>query len=299
MFPVPSCHFALIGCQRTGTHLLREIVNSNPHVALMVETFSLTPKRMYWCNFLRTLPKSRFPPLTPEIAMDVFDEHVRRIRRDVQIEPEWYGGSKPDLKALGLDVKYNQLKNFASLSINLRSRPLLLDYFKTRNFRILHMVRKNLAHSALSLILANIRGVWHNYDASTFSGRHHVFWETLHSHMKWIQVEREEFVHLTQDLPVLTCVYEDLVGDLSQLNESGEFPEETTVLKPLAEFLGVPNRFVYDGKMRKVVNKPYVEILDNFDELVQELRKSEFCEFADSLEPPNLPAPTAVQSWAA
>lgn len=234
--------------------------------------------------------------ITPEIAIEVFDEHMLRIRRDVQIEPEWYGGRKPDLKALGLDVKYNQLKCFNSLSINLRSRPLLLDYFKSRNFRILHLMRKNLAQAALSLILANLRNVWVNYDASEFTGRHRVSWATLQSHMKCIQDERIEFTQLAQDLPVLTCIYEDLIGDLSKVDVSGKFPENTTVLQPLADFLGIPNHFVYDGRMSKVINKPYVDILENFDELVAELRNSEFSEFADSLESNNSPAQAAVQS---
>lgn len=279
----PPEYFVLVGCQRSGTHLLREIVNSNPALALMVETFSLTPKRLYWCNYLRSVPRDQFPSLTPEIAMDVFDEHLRQVRKDILIEPEWYGGPKPDLKTIGLDVKYNQLKCFTSLSNNLCARPMLLDYFKSRSFRVVHMVRKNLAQAALSLILANIRNVWHNYDGSEFKGQYEVSWPTLHSHMKWIRDEREEFERLSQDLPMLTCVYEDLVDDLRKVDEAGAFPEETKALSPLAEFLGVSNQFVYDGQMKKVVSKPYSEILENFDELITEMKNSEFSEFADSL----------------
>ncbi len=284
LFPNPECHFALIAFQRSGTHLLREIVNSNPQLALMVETFSPTTKKLYWCNYIRSLPKNEFPALNHETALGLFDEHMRRIRRDVEIEPEWYGGRKRELKALGLDIKYNQIKAFNSLAINLRSRPLLLDYFKRRGFRIVHLVRNNLAHAALSLILANIRSVWHNYGKREFGGRYHVTWDVLFSHMKCIQDERKEFVSLSQDLPVQTFAYEDLISDLGRVNQSGEFPTNTIFLKPLAEFLGVPNYFVYDGKMHKVVNKPYSEVLENFEELVSHLRNSEFSEYADLLD---------------
>ncbi len=265
----------------------------------MVETFSLPPKPLYWHNYLRTLPKSQLPSHTPEIATDVLDKYLRLIRRDVQIEPEWYGGPKPDLKALGIDLKYDQLKCVAPVCISLNARPLLLDYFKRRNFRILHLVRKNLAHAAISLILANMRNVWHTYNAKEFGGRYKISWVTLYSHMKFMRDERNEFLRLSQDLPMLTCVYEDLINDLSKVNELGEFPKETTVLKPLADFLGISNLFVYDGKMRKVVNKPYADILENFDELMRELRSSEFSEFADSLESFNPPPAVVVQPRAA
>ena len=75
---------------------------------------------------------------------------------------------------------------------------MLLDYFKSRNFRILHLMGKNLAHAALSLILANLRNAWVNYDASEFTGRHRVSWATLQSHMKCIQDECIEFTQLAQ-----------------------------------------------------------------------------------------------------
>ena len=282
--PKPECHFAFIGCQRSGTHLLREIINSSPYIALMVETFSPTRKSIYWCNYVHRLGKHEFPPLTPYAAMKVFDKYLRRIARDVHIEHEWYGGPKPRLKALGLDIKYNQLKGMTSISIDLTSRPLLLDYFQSRKFRVLHIVRKNIAQASISHILASMRKVWHNYnDATSFQRKYHIPWPELHSQMWWMKQEREEFERLSQDLPVLPCVYEDLVEDLRLRSPSGVLPYDSEVLEPLARFLGVPNHFVYDGRMRKVVNKPYADIIENFDELVAELRNSAFGEFADTL----------------
>jgi LPS sulfotransferase NodH len=280
----PQSHFALIACQRSGTHLLREIISSSPYIALLKETFSPSPKSVYWCNFVHRLAKDQFPPVTPEAAMKVFDKHMRRIARDVHIEHEWYGGPKPCLKSLGLDIKYHQLKGVAALSMNLESRPLLLDYFHSRSFRILHLTRRNIAQAAISLILAHRRNVWHSYhDADAIQGKYHISWPELHCHMLWIKQQRDEFERLSQDLSVLPLVYEDLVADLSRVTPSGVLPYDSIVLRPLAEFLDVPNHFVYDGQMRKVVDKPYSLIIENLDELVAELRNSAFAEFADTL----------------
>jgi hypothetical protein len=282
----------MIASQRSGTHLLREIISSSPYVALLREAFSPSPKAVYWCNFVHRLAKDEFPALTPDVAMKVFDKHMRRIARDVSIEHEWYGGPKPCLKWLGLDIKYHQLKAVTATAMNLTARPLLLDYFQSRNYRIMHLTRRNIAQAAISLILANRRNIWHSYrQADSIQGKYYITWQELQCHMLWIKQQRDEFERLSQDLPVLRLVYEDLVQDLSRATPSGVLPYESPVLRPLAEFLDIPNHFLYDGQMRKVIDKPYSQVIENLDELVVELRQSAYAEFAGALTDP--PASTA------
>jgi hypothetical protein len=275
--------FALIACQRSGTHLLREILNSNPCIALLAEPFSRQPQSVYWLNFVRTLPENQYPPLLPEDATALLDQYLQVIQRDVQENRCWYGGSKVPLKALGLDVKYNQLKCVTPLITDLRAQPFLLDYFWNRRFRIVHMVRNNVVHAALSGIISNIRGVWQNYDDHVIQGQFRIPPAELFRCIRWIQDEREEFLRLAQSLPMQTCVYEELVEDLRQIDASGFFPKDAAALRPLAKFLGVPNRFRYGREICKVINRPYAEILENYDELVRALADSEFAELADTL----------------
>jgi hypothetical protein len=151
------------------------------------------------------------------------------------------------------------------------------------------MVRKNLLHAALSLIIANLRKVWQNYEGYVIEGQYRVPCEELLFFIMWIRDERDEFVRLAQDLPLHTCYYEDLVADLGRVNAAGVFPDNTTTLGRIATFFDVPNQFRFDGKICKVINRPYAEILENYDEVVCAVKDSEFAEFAETMEPANPP----------
>jgi hypothetical protein len=272
--------FALIACQRTGTHLLREILNTNPAIAVMAEVFSHFPRPVYWHNYVRTLPEGRYPAESPAEAMLLLDEYTKIIQQDVCEHSEWYGGPKPKLKCIGLDVKYNQLSCAAPVFNNLLGRPFLLDYLGTRGIQIVHLIRKNVMQTALSMLIANARKVWQNYDGSLIQGQFVIGAEELLDYMRWIQSERDEFRRLAQDLQIHECAYEDLIEDLGNVDQGGNVPEETTTLGPLAKFLDVPNRFRYNRTIHKAINRPYREIIENYDELLRAIEASEFSEFA-------------------
>jgi hypothetical protein len=279
---MPTSHFALIACQRSGTHLLCEIVNSNPHVALLGEPLSPAPETVRWPNYVRTLPAEKYPPAYATDAMVLLDEYMQAIERDVEVNAPWYGAPKPELKVVGIDVKYNQLKCISPLFSDLSARPILLDYFGSRKFHIVHLVRNPL-HIALSIIIANHRSVWHSSGESHIEGRFHIPPVDLMNHLQWIKFEREEFVRLARGLPIYTIGYEDLVDDLNRVDQGSELPQDTRVLARLAELIDVPNQFSFTGQMRKVINQPYTEIIENHDELLEELKTSEFAELACSL----------------
>jgi LPS sulfotransferase NodH len=281
--PVCDAPFALIACQRSGTHFLREILNSNPCIALLAEPFSRFNRSVYWHNYSRSLPEDQYPPQHMDAAMALVDRYMEAILDDVQENSVWYGGPKSPVKALGLDVKYNQLKCVTPMFTDLRTQPLLLDYFRNRRFTIIHMVRKNVVHAAVSAIIANIRSVWQNHDGSVIQGRFTIPPAELFQYAWWIKDERAEFLRLAHGLPILTCVYEDLVADLRRTDAEGYFSENSTALRPIAEMLDVPNRFQNRQRISKVINRPYAEILENYDELVDAIRYSEFSEFADTL----------------
>ena len=98
----------------------------------------------------------------------------------------------------------------------------------------------------------------------------------LLGYIRWIIRERDEFVRLSHDLVVHQCHYEDLVLDLARVEEPGGFLTGTRALAPIAEFLQVPNRFRYAGRIRKAVDRPYAEFVENYDELVAAVASSEF-----------------------
>jgi hypothetical protein len=277
--------FALIACQRAGAHLFADIVNSHPCVAFFAEPFTRLPKWTHWCNYVRTLPPDRFPALFAKDAMDLLDQYVQAIRCDVDQDVEAYGGYKLPLRAIGLDVKYNQLRAVTSLLADLGSPPVLLDYFCSRGFRIIHLVRKNIVHNALSLLVAKYRNIWTNENGGVIDGRYRISWAMLQAELRWIAEARDNLLRWADELqiPLHTCTYEDLVADLGRIDREGNFPENTAAVRPLAELLGVPNWFHFLGRQHKVINRPYSEIIDGYDDVVQELQSSEFAEFAETI----------------
>src|SRR6201988_5534174 len=94
-----SCHseplrarpdlFALIACQRSGTHLLRKIINSNPCIALFSEPFTPDPNPVYWSSYVRTLAANEFPPLVPADAMALLERHMLVIKPELHGENKW------------------------------------------------------------------------------------------------------------------------------------------------------------------------------------------------------------------
>jgi hypothetical protein len=275
--------FALVACQRSGSHLLREILNSNPAIALLSEPFSRDPEPANWHNFAATLPPHEYPPPLPADAAALLDRYVDLIQRDVDDNSDWYGGRKSSRRMIGLDVKYNQLRSIGPMYLDLRAEPFLLDYFRLRGFRIVHLIRANLLQAAISAVISNARRVWQNYDGGVIDGRYQISPFELIGYMRWMKAEREEFMRLAADLPVHVCVFEDLVEDLRRVDAEGVFPANTQTLRPLAAFLGVKNKFRHGGKIHKVINRPYADIIDNYDELVRAVERSEFCEFAGTL----------------
>lgn len=288
---------AMIAIQRSGTHLLREILNSNRQVAMSPEPFNRDTESFCWDKYIASLPKHKQRPCDSAEAMQQLDEFIEALNHDIRRNRRVYGGRKRRRRMIGLDIKYNQLKAVGPAYNDLRLRPLLLDYLRARDARIIHLVRRNVVHTAISAIIANIRKVWQNYDGASVGGPYRVSPTELFQYIQWITEEREAFERLAGDLKVHTCYYEDVVSDLKSVTWFGRFRQDTSALSKLAAFLNVPNRFWNYGYIRKVIDRPYNELIENYDEMVAALNDSPFSEFAASLEvdsPSTAPAARAA-----
>jgi LPS sulfotransferase NodH len=275
--------FAIVASQRSGTHLLREILNSNPHVAIVAEPLSLDDRRATWHHFLRSRAADQQPLATSWEAALLFDQFVREIPQEVGDNCNHFGGRKQTPTLIGLDVKYNQFKCVSPLFTDLRSKPFLIDYFSSRQIRVVHLTRKNLLHVAISLIVSNNRKVWQNCDGSVLPGKYQIPVDELFGYINWVRQERREFERLSQGLDVTACDYDDVVDDIKHADANGFIREASNALSGLAGFLGVPNRFSFNRYIQKVINRPYCEIIENYHEVADAVRHSEYSEFAETI----------------
>jgi hypothetical protein len=284
----PRTVFAVIAIQRSGTHLLREILNSNNQLSIASEPFNRITQSFCFEKYVASLPEEAYPACDSDQAMKLLDGFIDTLDADVDRNQFVYGGPKRQNRAIGLDVKYNQLKSAAPAYCDLRQKPFLLEYFHDRHVRIVHLVRRNVVQVAISAIIANMRKVWHNYNGASVGGPYRIPPQDLFNYANWITEERNAFEPMANGLKVHTCYYEDIVDDLQSVDRFKRFRRNTAALSKMAEFLDVRNRFQDHGHIRKVINRPYRALLANYDELISAVQNSPYSEFIASLEPNNL-----------
>lgn len=275
--------FALIGSQRCGSNFMRELLGTNPQTIVHGEIFMPFPLPNCWHYFTKSVTYRSVPPMYAPDAMLLFDDYLVHLREDVK---RGYPGKGCDVRAVGLDIKYNQIRAFSSIHRPLSAKPLLLDYFINRGIPVIHMVRRNMAHQALSLAIAEARDVYHNYGSSGGElSQVEVDPRVLLGKLRWVSEERQEFSKLGRGLPMLEVAYEDLAAACRGV-EPGcgiDCSEEGSVLGQVAEFLDIPPEFSNPASLRKVIDRPYAEILSNYEEILAALRSSDFASLAESI----------------
>ncbi|MFT7536594.1 MAG: hypothetical protein ACI85K_002548, partial [Hyphomicrobiaceae bacterium] len=273
-------YFALVGSQRCGTNFFRELMNTNQQTVVHGEILMPYPLPNCWHNYVRTMVNRAMPPIYAKDCVDLVDDYLVFLREDVK---RGYPGKLGVLSAVGLDIKYNQLRFIAPLIRDLEQKPFLIDYFWRRNMPIVHMMRRNTIHQALSLVIAAARNVYHNYGGKKFDGKVKLDPEAVISHAAWVAKDREVFRTLAGGMKYLEVCYEDVAEDCKSADESGRIREDSLILSKVADFLNVPNEFYAPSTISKVINRPYSEIIENYQEVVAAVRKSEFKKLADSI----------------
>jgi Stf0 sulphotransferase len=276
--------FVVVGVQRSGTNILREILNTNKHIAMLGEVLSPNPAPSCWYNFIAELPAGVVPCATSIDAESLLDRYLEFI--EYRIRNHWVDGDKSGCDAIGMDIKYSQLRDIAPLSWDSAALPFLLGYLKSREAIIIHVIRRNVIQCAISAMIATQRGVWHNYDGAKIDRSYHVDVEQCLAHARAIVRERAAFVELAKGFPVVTSCYEDLTNEITRAAPDGEIPDGSGPLHDAAKALGVPFGFRYDGRLRKAINVPYARLLSNYGCVIQAVRQSEFSNFASSLDSP-------------
>ena len=95
---------------------------------------------------------------------------------------------------------------------------------------------------------------------------------------------RNAFLKSAHGCKVVNCCYENLIDDIGRAGSQEEIPEAPGPLRDIAEALGVPFKFRYDGRLQKAINIPYSRLLSNYAGLVRGLRDSEFSALVSTLD---------------
>jgi hypothetical protein len=273
--------FVVIGAQRTGTNILREILNTNESIAMLGEVLSPSPAPAHWDNFCRDLPTRSIAPASFSDGEALLDRYFEFVR--YRIRNHWEGNRKSRSRAFGVDIKYNQLSRIAPADWASTDAPFLLCYLRSRGATLIHTTR-NVIHCAISTLIAVERNLWHNYEGVVIDRSYHLRVEECLAYARTLLQHRDAFLESARGCTIVDCPYEGLIEDLRRAGIEQRIPEEPGPLRDIAAALGSPYSFRYDGRLQKAINIPYSRLLSNYDDFVGRLKGSEFSALASSLE---------------
>lgn len=273
--------FVVIGAQRTGTNILREILNTNEQVAMLGEVLTPSAAPAHWHNFCRSQLASSVLPTSSSEAESLLDKYFGFVR--YRIHNHWEGNKKSQSHAFGVDIKYNQLRDIAPMNWSYTSPAFILGYLRSRRATIVHTTR-NAIHCAISAFIATRRNVWHNYDGAVIDRSYHLDIQGCLEYARTIVKHRDAFLEAVSGCKVVNCSYESLVEDIARAGVRGEITEAPGPLWDISQALETSFTFRYDRRLRKAINIPYSRLLSNYYALVSQLNDSEFSNLVLTLE---------------
>src|SRR5579862_5248697 len=280
--PAGGTHlFVVIGAQRTGTNILREILNTNEQIAMLGEVLTPSPAPAHWDNFCRSQPTRSVPPATFSETESLLDKYFEFVR--YRIRNHWEGNKKSQSHAFGIDIKYNQLRDVAPANWSSSSPAFILGYLRSRGAAIVHTTR-NVIHCAISTLIAARRNLWHNYDGAVIDRSYHLDIQECLAYARTIVEHRDAFIETASGSTVVNCSYERLMEDIARAGPGEEIPAAPGPLWEIAQTLEARFTFRYDGRLQKAINIPYSRLLSNYDALVSQLKDSEFSNLVSTLE---------------
>ena len=207
----------VIGAQRTGTNILREILNTNEQIAMLGEILSPSPAPAHWDNFCRGLPDRNPLPTSTGAAESLLDQYFEFV--EYRIRNHWEGNKKSRSHAFGVDIKYNQLPLIAPANWDSASSPFLLSYLRSRSATLIHTTR-NVIHCAISNLIASQRNLWHNYDGAVIDRSYHLDPGDCLAQARKVLRDRDAFLKAAHGCRVVSCRYESLIDDLAERRRS-------------------------------------------------------------------------------
>ncbi len=273
--------FVVIGAQRTGTNLLREILNTNGQLAMLAEVMTPNPAPAHFDNYLRTLAPGAAATDTASNTKSLLDSYFDYVY--YRISNFWIDGDKSRVKAIGVDIKYNQLRTVTPAEWSSANSPYLVEYLRQRGALIIHTTRTNLIHCSISALVAADRNLWHNYDGRRVDRAYRIKPQSCLDYARFIMRDREEFARAAHGCRIVHCRYEDLAAEIRDVPIGGEIRSSGGPLTDITDALGVPFDFRNRGRLQRAIDVPYSKLISNHAELVRAVRQSEFAELADSL----------------
>jgi LPS sulfotransferase NodH len=276
--------FMVIGTQRTGTNLLRDILNSHADIIMVAEVMLRYPDTCHWEHFAATQPPESLWPADEAAGLALLDRYFAYFHD--QVRAKWHRASrtpKPAAPVIGVDIKCDQLRLIQPTGWPPTATPFMLHYARRRGVILINTIRRNTIQCAISYQIGLRRDFWHNYENRKVECAYELDIAECLANARAIVQQQREFEHFMQDYPVATCHYEDLAATVATAGPRGDLSSLPGPLRGIADAFGLDCRFSYDGRLQRAINRPYNEIISNHAAMVAAVRESEFSSLAGTI----------------
>ncbi len=248
-----SSRFVILTQARTGSNMLSSMLDAHPAVRCFGEAFN---------------PGSSFG-YENWVQKSLLRKFCNRFLRDYCVETylDSLLSVKPsdNLRSIGFRVIYpGQFDRWSNFRY----------YWRTHDFKIISLVRRNLLRKYVSSIIASSEGVWSTQEHRGAAARVEVDLEHFRRNIK-----RMETIY--QLIDTLTIEFRGIQVSYEELSSNGD-----SIMKTLLEFLGVEEVNVDAMKSKTAQQNPerLSELIANYEEVASALSNTQYGWFLEECE---------------
>ena len=223
--------FVIVGIQRTGTNLLVTSLESHPDILCIGETFL---SRGFGPNGYR-----RFRTLSWERRIGHYLDRRRQIRRYLT---DYY--QVPGFAAIGFKLMFSQVRRY----------PMVWEYLREREVKVIRVVRRNQLNILVSRILSKRIGTPHS-TTKLSPPRLYIPTSNLERKLDSITRENESWDRVLENVEYVPVVYEKVLTD------------RQTEFRRVLEFLSVNSEVELHSPYQKIAPSQLKNIVDNYAEV--------------------------------
>ena len=248
----------LLARQRSGTSVLRSVLDSNPDIHCYNEIFNYN-QLTFEGNYFEYLSHLSRCELSPEKNTKNFISFLHSL----------YERQKKE--QIVIDVKYNSCHYLSEPWQRLTAEPVFFRLIKDKNIKLCHLKRHNYLRYIVSNALAVANDKWQMFGNDKMS----ITCTCLNAEYVWrtLCLCREEDRYVEDAF--------SSYGNYASFEYADLFPAtqqhvSESVLDRLSVFMGVHNSFNLLPKYRKQVSQSLKEVIENYEEIDSLLKDTEF-----------------------
>ena len=243
--------FVVLTTQRSGATFFLFFLSNHPQIACRHQTVFTQDHRFKFFSFDR--PTSFYYQYRSGSLRRQLRHWFRRRQLIYDCLDDYLRTLPDDVKAKGIKISYNHIDKY----------PAIADWMKEHQVSVVHLIRRNVLKTALSLATAKKRG----FHQSTQKA------EVVKVRLSPARLKRDlarrnraiqKYQNMFPDNPYLEIEYESLVA-----NREAE-------MQRTLQFLGIDEVMPLDTDLVKLNPDALEEIIENYEEVVQALKGTVF-----------------------